>query len=76
MIFGGAGEPATCPPFRAARNDCIGSLITGQVDHTGVGVTFDTTKQVLDQKAQGQADIFCTTGGVNGCPTSGNLLIC
>jgi hypothetical protein len=53
----------------------IGSTITGQVDHTGVGVTFDTlTKQQLDQKAEGQADIFCTTGGVNGCPTVSSSL--
>ena len=39
-----------------------GTAVHGQVDHTGIGVTFDTlTGQELDQVAQGQADIFCAT---------------
>jgi hypothetical protein len=51
----------------------VGSQITGEVDHSGVSVIFDTlTQQQLDQKAKGQADIFCTAGGVNGCPDDPN----
>ena len=39
-----------------------GSAIHGQIDHSGIGVTFDTlTGQVMDQKAEGQADIFCAS---------------
>jgi hypothetical protein len=47
----------------------IGNPIVGQVGHSGVNVTFSsTTGQNLDQKAEGQADIFCTTGGTP-CPS-------
>jgi PEP-CTERM motif len=48
----------------------IGGTITGFVGQSNATVTFRSlTQQNLDQKAEGQADIFCTTGGVNDCPT-------
>ena len=51
--------------FGAAQ---IGTTVTGQVDHTGIGVVFTSlTGQTLWQKAQGQADIHGTSGaGENG----------
>lgn len=42
------------------------SLDHGQVDHSGAGVTFDSlTGQTLNQKAEGQADIFCASACVD-----------
>ncbi|HEY3846724.1 MAG TPA: hypothetical protein VGL95_06385, partial [Acetobacteraceae bacterium] len=52
---GGIGEVNVL--FQAPEE---GSTINGQVDHSGAGVIFNTlTGQTLDQKAEGQADIFC-----------------
>jgi hypothetical protein len=46
-----------------------GSLITGQVDHSGIAVTFDSlTGQTLDQQAEGQADIFCVANCADNSP--------
>jgi hypothetical protein len=42
------------------------TLDHGEVDHSGVGVTFDSlTSQILTQQAQGQADIFCFANCTN-----------
>ena len=41
-----------------------GTTITGEVDHSGIGVDFSSlTGQTLLQKAKGQADIFNATSG-------------
>jgi hypothetical protein len=47
-----------------------GNPITGEVDHTGVGVLFSSLTDTLNQKAQGQADIFATDGDVNNISVS------
>jgi hypothetical protein len=56
---GGGGEVNIL--FEAAE---VGPAITGEVDHSGIAVNFDSpTGQTLDQKAEGQADIFCLNPG-------------
>ena len=39
-----------------------GTTITGQVDHTGIGVNFSSSAQVLTQQSQGQAKIENAAG--------------
>lgn len=46
----------------------VGAIINGEVDHSGANVIFNTlTGQTLDQKAQGQADIFCAVTATTTC---------
>jgi hypothetical protein len=48
------------------------TLDNGEVDHTGADVDFKSlTGQVLQQKAQGQADIFCFLNCINNAPPPG-----
>jgi hypothetical protein len=59
---GGIGEVNVL--FQAAEEGT--TLVHAQVDHTGAGVTFDSlTGQLLNQKAQGNADIFCGSNCIN-----------
>jgi hypothetical protein len=51
-----------------------GNPITGEVDHAGISVHFDSlTGQTLDQVAKGQADIFCAVTATTTCTDNSSV---